>query len=506
MHIGFEDPWSYYRRHRMGQFPHLLALPRFGASVGEEPGEYKDSTRFAEATRREFQLLTEKHTVVTKEGWVAVIQPRGHPEGLGEVREDLSKIGMKPAQWAPLLDEFDDPALPPYRLLVIDPSGKPELVYAQKIDICTGSGTPRLLDAGTMSPELYAAYRGKPWIPLERRTEFRHVLCSHDALYRTSLWPERPRVCVHGTGGVALNVVETALEAQKWVDWTATETHDKVFAQPGRNRELLREGSAAGAWTPSSTRLRLGESVEVQTLAVEALEAVEVAFQRAPKAVMPSQMTDHRSPQVSLEDGNFPFSSASEKAGFPGSGYAQLIVAKGFAADGKLPGTAAFLIRLVDKAEGLSAIVSTDGRWIGLRSGPEKGNGPVRILGIAATSFPPDALVALSSNFKNQRTLAIEYLRTLPLQTQPAALAGITYNAVSIMLANQFTASTINANTASGTELASILGDTLGKRVLEAREKSPHGFRTLDELLAALTTSKGNPPLSKLLDLSFDYQ
>src|SRR4051794_41848649 len=78
MHIGFEDPWSYYRRHRMGQFPHLLGLPGFGAGVGGEgPGEYKDSTRFAEATRREFQLLTEKYTVVTKEGWVAVIQPRG---------------------------------------------------------------------------------------------------------------------------------------------------------------------------------------------------------------------------------------------------------------------------------------------------------------------------------------------------------------------------------------------------------------------------------------------
>jgi hypothetical protein len=242
---------------------------------------------------------------------------------------------------------------------------------------------------------------------------------------------------------------------------------------------------------------------------------LDVTFDKAPEAVMPPQMTDHSSHQVSLEDGHFPLSSASQKAGFPGSSYSQLVVARGFAAVGKnkeeLPGTAAFLIKLVNKVEELSAIVSPDERWIGLKSGPEKGNGPVRILGVAATSFPSDALIALLPNFEKQRERARLYLRTLPLQTHlgnPEALGGITYNAVSIALANCFTVSTINANTASFQELASILGETLGKEVLEAREKSQHGFRTLDELLTALAASEGEPPpdgSTELLDLSFDY-
>ncbi len=33
MHIGFSDPWSSYRDHGMGQFPHLLVPPGYHSST-----------------------------------------------------------------------------------------------------------------------------------------------------------------------------------------------------------------------------------------------------------------------------------------------------------------------------------------------------------------------------------------------------------------------------------------------------------------------------------------
>ncbi|MEO0973113.1 MAG: hypothetical protein AAFX85_08450 [Pseudomonadota bacterium] len=296
MHIGHKDPWACYHDHGMGQFPHLLVGPGFVNRAYDNLRSDRDeagprfqphrSTRFAANTASEFDRTaelwrTEKkaihqdkdgedfaRTVTTKNAWVAFIQPQAKPELPAQVREALVAEDIDIS----LLETQYREDFPPYRLLIVSPAGECELVYAHKIDVCTGAGAPRLhpvdwvwgegastkgrqqakalKDASSegerappkinMTEENYRRYRPDPWGSLEDYgdgfTDTPPLISSQHVLLRKVRRPEHgTRVAVFGGGGVGVNLMETfVLDRHWWVDWYASSNFRQVNAADRR--------------------------------------------------------------------------------------------------------------------------------------------------------------------------------------------------------------------------------------------------------------------------------
>jgi len=244
LHIGYDDPWRHYRPHDMGQFPHLLELPGYHTRFREtaDPTRPLPSNVFAEATEREFSSLLDepgnKRAPLGPrlEGWVALIQSRDHGErGLTNGLKALAALGID----VDGLDAYPQ-RLPPYRLVVVTGAEggrvRPKLVYADRIDLCVGSGVPRMLEEGQFGdPDALSAYRLAPWERVESYAAPRFAVPAQHALYRNTVSPDGKdaRLCIYGAGGVALNLVETRLGVpdprpeDPWLDWMANEVHQR---------------------------------------------------------------------------------------------------------------------------------------------------------------------------------------------------------------------------------------------------------------------------------------
>ena len=282
MHIGHKDPWACYHSHGMGQFPHLLVGPGFKNRRYEacEPFEPHRSEKFAADTADEYDRIKEVwrargHDVEERDAWVALIQPK---DGAPDFSEHVQKLADESVDTRPLTRDYP-PNFPPYRLLIVDKNGVSDLVYAEKIDICTGAGAPRLhpvhtvwtgyftamAEAGqTQGAELdqasgerkppmltitgfdYMRYRPQVWESLEHYgKDFKSrvpIISSQHALLQQIKRPySGTRVAVFGGGGVGVNLMETFVGDRVsggpwWLDWYASSNFRQVNAAD-RNRQ-----------------------------------------------------------------------------------------------------------------------------------------------------------------------------------------------------------------------------------------------------------------------------
>jgi hypothetical protein len=496
LHVGFENPWSLYRPHRMGQYPHLLALPGFApAAAPGQADDYELSSRFAATVGGGLDRLVANGDAEIRDGWVALIQGRdGDLAPPGEVIEGL---GLRDQE----IDELQeyDATYPPYRLLVVDPEGRRQLVYAWKIDLCTGGGPPRIIEVPGIDQASYAAYKGEPWWPPASRRSFRYLISGVEALNAASPLPQGTRLCIYGTGGVGVNLVEMALEAGKWVDWMDPGRHDEIFIPSGRNDRLLAPGKVGRPLprplVPFDRRLRFGEGVGLAnvTLAKVTFGAGKPVDGK-PAGPDPPEVSDFYQGVVVLEGGEFPYGPECLRDGAPGQEvYGQLILPRGL--DAKGLGGAASLAGALSSGGGLVEIPwkgrgdrPEDRRMVGLQDR----SGDLRILGSAAT-----AIFANDSSSRDRLEGSWIYVRTLPAQAR-VGLAGITYNAVTIALANQyFNLRNLNrnVNTAHTSELQEVLGsEALADEIVRLRSGSLWGFHTREELIAELRTSEAALP------------
>ncbi|MEZ5426527.1 MAG: hypothetical protein R2747_09700 [Pyrinomonadaceae bacterium] len=252
MHIGFKDPWFHYYTHGMGQPPYLLTMPGYHQRPSQKmdvfdanPGCRSD--RFAACTDNEWGLLWKKfhaEDVSTSkfhylEGWVAVIQPKSDPTS-AKILEVASKIKKEEnLDIEPKIKEAYPPTAPPFRLLVVVPETetkwKLELVYAGKIDICTGAGRARA--AGDFKPA-----KTKLWIPprlWSGETRKRKLITGPEALTKETVWNSTDRIYVTGAGGIGLNMVERGEGEACYGDWVPARTLHQSFNLP-RNDTVLR--------------------------------------------------------------------------------------------------------------------------------------------------------------------------------------------------------------------------------------------------------------------------
>lgn len=230
MHIGFKDPWATYYPHGMGQPPYLLTMPGYHNRPGpgsKTIGPRLLSKEFAANTQTEWSLLESKYkkSFEHRRAWVAAIESKTikvsatvlkelrEKEGL-DLEREIGKSGVK-AEY----DEYTFPEhQPPYRLILVYPDKRIELVYAYKIDICVGAGRPTLPPKGAD----WQPARTKLWIPPElwdRETRERKLITGPEALCEITPWDKTHRNFVYGAGGIGLNMVERAEGEGCYIDW-----------------------------------------------------------------------------------------------------------------------------------------------------------------------------------------------------------------------------------------------------------------------------------------------
>ncbi|MCY7376178.1 MAG: hypothetical protein LH472_09435 [Pyrinomonadaceae bacterium] len=265
MHIGFKDPWTQYFEHGMGQPPYLLGMPGYH----QRPVQMTDvfthnpgcsSKKFAACTQNEWDLLWKKYHTEDpetskfhyKEGWVAVIQKKDGPMSakVKEVIEKLKKnedIDLTEAKINEKLEEPFPSDAPHYRLVVLVPESEEEcrleFVYAKKIDICTGAGRSAVRFDEKKFDNENAVKIGKTRLCVPPRlwsekTKKRRVINGPEALMTATTWNKTDRVCVFGSGGIGLNMVERGEGEKCHIDWMAR-TLAASFNLP-RNDTVLR--------------------------------------------------------------------------------------------------------------------------------------------------------------------------------------------------------------------------------------------------------------------------
>lgn len=267
MHIGFKDPWSEYFEHGMGQPPYLLTMPGYHKRPSQETDVFTlnpgcSSKKFAACTENEWKLLWQKYHTEDKntsrfehlKGWVAVIQKKAAPmsEKVNGVIENLKKneaLDLTESKIKEKLEEKFKTEEADYRLVVIVPKMEDEdecklqLVYAKKIDICTGGGRAQIRFDNQFLDNKNANKIGKTklFIPPDlwsEKTKHRKIVTGPEALMTATVWKATDRVYVNGGGGIGLNMVERGEGENCHVDWASRSLHAS-FNLP-RNDTVLR--------------------------------------------------------------------------------------------------------------------------------------------------------------------------------------------------------------------------------------------------------------------------
>ena len=271
VHVGFEDPWKHYRSHLMGQIANLLSIPGYENSPvanGETLTVPRVSTAMASDTEHELIRLSDHYPFGMVNAWVAMIQTQAKEKPEGDVLKAIkAKLGSGWIQCEQFLD-LDYPSnFPKYRLLLVDSFGKPGLLYGAKIDVCTGNGRPRI-SLPPKRADRTSTYGARPWQPPERWAKLglsnRSVLSGLEAFCNETSWTNDSYICIMGSGGVGVNMVEIAEQTSGVkADWIASgTTHIDSFFNP-RNDPLLK------AWfVPASPEDPFPQAQEIKNLCV----------------------------------------------------------------------------------------------------------------------------------------------------------------------------------------------------------------------------------------------
>ena len=445
MHIGFRDPWEGYFAHGMGQPPHLLGLPGYHTRPDASTPTIRHGTRsksFAAFNRLEWDLLGWRYAFEVREAWVAVIETRTR-RASPKLIKDIETEGLRaPHALADKLAEpFDTSYGADLRLLLIHPDQRLELVYAHKVDLCTGAGRART------GPDYPASARTSLWTPPDRWTSVdreRMVVNGQEALLEATYHPPHERILIYGGGGIAMNIVERSDEVGNFVDWTPRGVlHQDPFDLP-RNETVLRHPSEDRAMEPGdaealglrddgrlresfrivpwNVRFRFGQHNALARFVPSDRYRGRAEFARDAKAVMVDAFGNESA--LDVLDGH-PFSYEFEKA----AGYLlrsgshatfnRLILSIGLPANELGHPT-----RLV---EGLRfEPISANLRMVGLQAE----RGAIRALGACATMYPGDPDFSGNAHLWTRA-----YFESLPVS---AVLPGFIFSAVNIAEANRY--------------------------------------------------------------------
>jgi hypothetical protein len=528
MHIGFDDPWSHYHPHKMGQSRNLLTFPGYEKRFDPEKEKGADQPRmsnlFAEDTRHEQERLRAEYVFKVRRGFVALIQP----SWVKAIPEDIQQA-LNGEEIDTHLLNTDFELETPYRLLVVGTDRKSQLIYAYKIDICTGPGRPRVLKdlsesltTGTITGKGISTsgltdydWKGtKPWEPPEvwsTAIRGRHVICGAEALYQETDWDKGNRVCVMGEGGIGVNMVERGENAGCWLDWIAKVALSySSFGNP-RNHWLLKHPLAKPT---CGKRMEFGEFKDwknLETVCEPALKEWRFGrdsvisdvrkengklkiFYRAydPSGIKEDSdpllynyyATGHPLPQVrdyyekdtSLTNECFPYSSGVQSNACPpleAESYHRLVICAG--QDGEKVGQPYLLTKMLQ----LDPILTPDGRMVGM--GTNNDEESVRVLGAAAYT--------ITRGDTRPKKPERDHLDSLPRQAQ---FTGLTFCGVCIAHANHYFDTdnpNTNVNTATMAEIELQVGVSLASDIVKFRKASPNGFTTCEELENELRAS-----------------
>lgn len=547
LHIGFDDPWMHYVDHRMGQRPWMLSLPGYTPQPKWNFLSVEESSKaFADRNVDQMAVLRGAHQFSEFRAWVAMIQPRGmtatatKKEHRAEFIEQCRRLKGSGVDINPLLAPY--PATcPPFRLLVVDAAQKSWLCYAEKVDLCTGTGRPRTsFHAGWKALFQYTA---DPWRPPERWTPAeldRPIMSGTEALYQHVPLNKLQRTCVSGSAGVAVNVMERCEGVECWTDWIGSTTHHRAsFVNNPRNDSLLRNPATGvrmktGEFTnrddPKSPLLpavkywRFGSGTRIQAAKAAGLRQslhLEESGESLPGFSPSAELRDwlDETAPLNAATGTFAFSNGvatwavanSEPLPAPLEQYDRLLVCSGQHAGEQAVGHPAQLTSLVRAVLSMQPILaaSTDRRIVGIGSSDTEQC--IRILGVAG-------IVALGETGMGTRSRSTRgvifnstlydeaYEATYPLQSR---FPGHTLGSSHIAYANQFFAGGRNANvnTMSRHDLEMHCGDAiLADQVVSVRQNGWFGFGSRGELIQALQklpgnssmTTKTHPPLGTL--------
>jgi hypothetical protein len=241
MHIGMRDPWLFYHEHGMGQPPYLLRMPGYHFPPALDSPTIRSglsSAVFSDSTERELDLLFSKFQAYAFEGWVAAAESQTKRAPIA-TRDDLETLGLDREAIDARLDMAWPINYPPYRLLVVGTDESVQIVYAEKIDFCSGGGAGRIKprEAWMVPAQLLADADTKPWNPSYKWTltqKRRPIIHGLDGLTEATEWADGQRVCVYGSGGIGLNQIERSHDegANKSIhlDWYARDfLHDPTL-------------------------------------------------------------------------------------------------------------------------------------------------------------------------------------------------------------------------------------------------------------------------------------
>ncbi|MBV1858618.1 MAG: adenylyl-sulfate kinase, partial [Nannocystaceae bacterium] len=510
VHVGFDDPWRHYNEHHMGQFPQLLGLPGYEWRpdlAQENPRGPRSSTNFAAETHHELGRINERlagsdRPLRVFPQCVALIQARDQ-EVNDSVKGNLVQEGLDIDDLEEMLAMNHAWKRGRYRLLLVDSDGDLEWGYADKIDICTGAGKARTIDESMATPEVRAETYTKIWEPpeswdLARRS--RPIMSGTEALYRQTLWPAGKRVCIMGSGGVGVNMIERADATDCFADWLATQTLHASFVI-GRNDILLKhplgEGGAAmqmddfvgrddqlAPIDPKDAKWRFGQGTDIGSVELvggEDARQVQVSFvssarryQTTPSDTamkgepIVSRVRDHGETETELDQDAFAFSELT--AGQLAADYAPNVYDRVIRAAGQDIRDVGQSEQLVMQLELEPITNPADGRMVGLQTA----DGSVRLLGAAATG---------NAQLVDRDDPAAKKMRhyhgSLPAQGQ-IIFVGFVFSALNVATANHYFDAdhpNRNVNTVSEEELETLWGSKLmAAGLVRLRKRTQSGF------------------------------
>lgn len=515
VHVGFPNPWPRYLRHGLGQPNHLLSFPAFANQPSIGGGAIDgglDSQHFGQQISREFDTLGAE----VIEAWVGLIQSRAGMQAIdpriaaeiggGAVRDAINLRIQDP--WP----DFDDGEAP-YRLCLYNPvNGTASLVYAAKIDICTGPGRPIVSPPNNGHSAETTSARTPPWLSPERWSQIpvwrdRRTLSGVDAIRDEVVWNVGDRVCVTGGGGVGLNAAEKARNRQCALDWFGRTALMAIFENP-RNITFLREPNTNGSRAPaprrtvgingeddliaSSRRARMGRGATVASVAA-ADDAVEVRLAGAGNEHIIRDWWGNRS-QLNAGEGRWTLSAAYGEAVaalevVESREYDRLVIPNGQETN-DVGHPRSFAHHLVFRE-----VVAAD-RLVAL----ETADHLVRVLGAACNDHPDFAQATWQRNGNTPRDRMWHFHATLPVS---AVVDGFIICGVNTALANSYFTENnpnMNVNTMTLDELRAVVGDELAGLIINARN-ARNGYSSLQELRAACNNSQD----ARLAQLEFAY-
>ncbi|WP_437716153.1 hypothetical protein WMF45_06910 [Sorangium sp. So ce448] len=514
LHVGFPNPWPRYLRHGLGQPNHLLSFPAFANQPSIGGGAIDgglDSQHFGGQISAEFDTLDAQ----VAEEWVGLIQSQAGMQAIddriaaeiggGAVRDAINLRIQAP--WP----AFEDGEAP-YRLCLYNPvNGTARLVYAAKIDICTGPGRPSVFAPANGDSDETRAARTPPWLSPERWSQQpvwrnRRTLNGVDAIRDEVVWNNGDRVCVTAGGGVGLNAAEKARNNQCVLDWFGRDELMPIFENP-RNITFLREPNTNDHRAParrldagingeddliaSSRRARMGRGARLAAVANTDV-AVEVRLAAAGNEHIIRDWWGNHS-QLNVGEGRWELSQdyAGEVGGLgvaESRVYRRLVIPNGQATN-EVGHPRSFAHHLAFQA------VEEAGRLVAL----ETADHLVRLLGAACNNYPGYGIGTRNVHGNTPKDRMWNFHATLPVSAVPD---GFILCGVNTALANHYFDDhpNRNVNTMTPIELAGVVGDDLAARII-AERNTRNGYSSLQELRAACDNDQD----ARLAQLQFAY-